>query len=115
MSSHRLALHRSQVKKVDVDQLVRPSMLLSVYSIDVSPIRFDIIACWLSCDVIGGGRVEVRQDGEFRSFLKENAKLSVYEVSNDGNSLFKAVTHQLYGPGKDFMQVRKACCDWMVQ
>jgi hypothetical protein len=55
-----------------------------------------------------------RQDGEFRSFLKENAKLSVYEVSNDGNSLFKAVTHQLYGPGKDFMQVRKACCDWMV-
>eukprot|EP00968_Pinguiococcus_pyrenoidosus_P026785 scaffold7335_cov289-Pinguiococcus_pyrenoidosus.AAC.6 len=43
----------------------------------------------------------------------EKLQLFVYNVEGDGNCLFRAVAHQVYGDDELHKLVRKACCDYM--
>jgi len=39
--------------------------------------------------------------------------LSIYEIPGDGNCLFRAVAHQVYGDDSLYALVREKCCDYM--
>lgn len=50
----------------------------------------------------------------FRKLLFDEKLLNVVDVSPDGNCLFRAVALQVYGNDELHSEVRKSCCDYMV-
>jgi len=50
---------------------------------------------------------------QFRQKLKENG-LVLEKMAPDGNCLFRAVAHQVYGDADKHVDLRNACCDYML-
>ncbi|GBG24430.1 OTU domain-containing protein 5 [Hondaea fermentalgiana] len=52
-------------------------------------------------------------DGVFLKNLQKDRELTVYSVEPDGNCLFRAVAHQVYGDSERHDIVRSDCCDYL--
>lgn len=52
-------------------------------------------------------------DGVFERNLQKDRKLTVFPVEPDGNCLFRAVAHQVYGDPERHDIVRSDCCDYL--
>jgi len=52
-------------------------------------------------------------DGVFKKNLQHDRRLTVYSIEPDGNCLFRAVAHQVYGDVEQHDIVRADCMDYM--
>ncbi|KRX01602.1 Chromo domain protein [Pseudocohnilembus persalinus] len=54
-----------------------------------------------------------KKEKEFKSDLK-NIDFEIYEVEGDGNCLFRAISHQIYGTEKYHQEIRNICLDYIM-
>jgi len=53
----------------------------------------------------------------FKQQLQNNKRghMQVYLCKGDGNCLFRAISHQIWGNQERHMEMRRACCDYMLK
>eukprot|EP00808_Paulinella_micropora_P010775 g2110.t1 len=54
-------------------------------------------------------------DEKFRDEIKQAHALEIYDCARDGNCLFRAVGHQIYGDVNRHMEIRQKCFNYMEE
>eukprot|EP00474_Spongospora_subterranea_P010147 CRZ10605.1 hypothetical protein [Spongospora subterranea] len=58
-------------------------------------------------------RATVQDEDNFRTLLRAKLDAEIVEMDYDGNCLFRAISHQVYGDPRHHFAIRNYCCDYM--